>query len=57
MKSDRTLCNEANGEERAALAIDPDSTIALNALAIVRSLRISRILVDLVLGRLERPKR
>jgi TolB-like protein/class 3 adenylate cyclase len=33
-KSDRTLCDEAIGEARAALLIDPDSTLALNALAL-----------------------
>ena len=31
IKSDRRFCDEAIGEARAALAIDPDSTIALNA--------------------------
>lgn len=34
MKSDRTICDEAIGEARAALLIDPDSTLALNALAL-----------------------
>lgn len=33
VKSDPVLCNEAIADAQAALAIDPDSTIALNALA------------------------
>ena len=36
VKSDRTLCDEAIGEARAALLIDPDSTLALNALALAQ---------------------
>jgi adenylate cyclase len=34
VKSDPVLCNEAIAGARAALAIDPDSTIALNTLAL-----------------------
>jgi TolB-like protein len=35
-KSERTLCDQAIDEARAALAIDPDSTLALNALALAQ---------------------
>ena len=34
VKSDRSLCDEAIGEAQAALAIDPHSTLALNASAL-----------------------
>lgn len=34
VKSDRMMCEEAIADARAALAIDPDSTLALNALAL-----------------------
>lgn len=34
VKTDRALCEDAIVEARAALAIDPDSTLALNALAL-----------------------
>ncbi|MDI1282753.1 MAG: adenylate/guanylate cyclase domain-containing protein [Reyranella sp.] len=42
VKSDGTLCNEAIGEARAALAIDPDSTIALNALTLSQTQHLMR---------------
>ena len=38
VKADRTICDEAIGEARAALLIDPDSTLALNALALAQFL-------------------
>jgi adenylate cyclase len=42
VKSDRALCDEAIGEARAALAIDPDSTIALTALALAHTQHLMR---------------
>jgi adenylate cyclase len=42
VKSNRALCNEAIDEARAALAIDPDSTIALNAFALAHLQHLAR---------------
>ena len=42
VKSDRALCNEAIDDARAALAIDPDSTLALNAFALAHFQHLAR---------------
>jgi len=42
MKSDRALCDEAIGEAREALSIDPDSTIALAAFSLAHFQHLAR---------------
>jgi len=42
VKSDRGLCDDAIAEARAALAIDPDSTLALNAIALAQFQHLAR---------------
>jgi len=42
VRSDRALCDEAISEARAALAIDPDSTLALHALSFAQVQHLGR---------------
>ena len=46
VKSDRVMCEEAIADARAALAIDPDSTLALNALALALFQSLARGIVS-----------